>query len=126
MRLRREDSTHATTSGASRHSSSVLIPVNRCRIQSKGVSNHMFGGQSRFFSAVDRPDASTRPMSPAERLRLTRVIGCRRIVSSVKIGLGGLSLSPAEAQCTCRWSGLVGDRTPLKSDPLRIDPSDMP
>src|ERR1700735_1212377 len=98
MRLRREDSTHATTSGASRHSNSVLMPVNRCRIQSKGVSNHMFGGQSRFFSAVDRPDALTKPMSPAERLRLTRVIGCRTIVSSVKIGVGELSLSPGEAQ----------------------------
>ena len=124
MRLRREDSTHATTSGASRHSSSVLIPVNRCRIQSKGVSNHMFGGQSRFFSPVDRPDASTRPMSPAERPRLTRVIGCRTIVSSVKIGPGVVAQSGRGA-VHVQLVGAGRGRTPLKSDALRIDPSDV-
>ena len=43
-------------------------------------------------------------------------MGCKRIVSSVKIGLGGLSLSPADAQCTCRWSGTGRDRTLLERD----------
>ena len=70
-------------------------------MQSNGVCGHGFGRQSRFFSAVDRPDASTKPISAAERLRLTRVTGWRVIVSSAKIGFGGLSLSPADAQWTC-------------------------
>ena len=42
------------------------------------------------------------PLSPAEKLRLPRVTGCSRMVSSVKIGSGALSLSPAEAQWRCR------------------------
>ena len=78
------------------------MPVNRCRVQSNGVCGHAFGGHSRFFSAVVRPDASTKPVSAADKLRLTREITWSVMLSSAKIGFGGLSLSPADAQWTCR------------------------
>ena len=55
-----------------------------------------------------RPVLSSKPISPPDNVRPRRVTGWSVIVSSVKIARGGLSLSPDAAQCTWRWSGVVG------------------
>ena len=50
---------------------------------------------------------------------------CSVMVSSVKIGIGGRSLSPGVAQCTCRWSGLVGIGAVLEHDLVGVDALDV-
>ena len=83
------------------------------------------GGTSRFFSAVVRPLASTKPSNAADMHKLIRDTTWSVIVSSVKIGTGGRSLSPCVAQCTCRCSGLVGTVPLFEHDLVAFDALDV-